>query len=103
MTTSAASSLSMASPRVPREDALNDRGVGRRVLNFAGHDVDTVTPAGSRVCMVIAALPQREPEIQHKRIADSVDRRRVIGPDLGERCLTCTDSQIPNSQMPNAV
>ncbi len=70
---------------------------GLRVLNFGGGDVDTATPMGSMVFMVMAALAQMELEIKRERITDSVAKRRAAGKDLGGRRPTVTDSQIRNA------
>ncbi|GED00310.1 DNA invertase [Kocuria varians] len=73
---------------------LRQRGVGLRVLNLGGGDVDTSIPMGSMVFTVMAALAQMELEIKRERITDSVEKRRAAGKDLGGRRQTFTDSQI---------
>lgn len=78
-------------------EALRDKGVGLRVLNLGGGDVDTATPMGSMVFTVMAALAQMESEIKRERITDSVAKRRAAGKDLGGRRQTFTDSQIRNA------
>jgi DNA invertase Pin-like site-specific DNA recombinase len=75
-------------------DALQGRGVGLRVLNLGGGDVDTHTPMGSMVFTVMAALAQMELEIKRQWVTDSVAKRRAAGKDLGGRRPTFTDSQI---------
>ncbi|MEX5310374.1 recombinase family protein [Kocuria sp. CPCC 205297] len=77
---------------------LRGRGVGLRVLNLGGGDVDTSTPMGSMVFTVMAALAQMELEIKRERITDSVAKRRAAGGDLGGRRQQFTDSQIRNAQ-----
>ncbi|GGG71958.1 DNA invertase [Kocuria dechangensis] len=78
-------------------ETLRSRGVGLRVLNLGGGDVDTATPMGSMVFTVLAALAQMELEIKRERITDSVAKRRAAGKDLGGRRQTFTDSQIRNA------
>ena len=65
--------------------ALRARGIGLRVLNLGGGDVDTGTPMGSMLFTVMAALAQMELEIKRERITDSVSNRRAAGKDLGGR------------------
>lgn len=77
--------------------SLREKGVGLRVLNLGGGQVDTSTPMGSMVFTVMAALAQMELEIKRERITDSVAKRRVAGKDLGGRRQTFTDSQIRNA------
>ena len=55
---------------------FRERGIGLRVLNLGGGDVDTGTPMGSMVFTVMAALAQMELEIKRERITDSVSKRR---------------------------
>lgn len=74
------------------------RGVGLRVLNLGGGDVDTSAPMGSMVFTVMAALAQMEVEIKRERVRDSVAKRRTAGRDLGGRRQKFTDSQIRNAQ-----
>ncbi|MHA7301478.1 recombinase family protein [Pseudarthrobacter sp. MDT1-22] len=78
-------------------DELRTKGVGLRVLNLGGGDVDTSTPMGGMVFTVLAALGQMELEIKRERIADSVSKRRAAGKDLGGRKTQFTDSQIKNA------
>ncbi|MFI7494484.1 recombinase family protein [Kocuria sp. M4R2S49] len=78
-------------------ESLRGRGIGLRVLNLGGGDVDTATPMGSMVFTVMAALAQMELEIKRERITDSVAKRRAAGKDLGGRRQTFTDSQIRNA------
>ncbi|MCB5293399.1 DNA-invertase hin [Arthrobacter sp. SO3] len=77
---------------------LRARGIGLRVLNLGGGDVDTGTPMGGMVFTVMAALAQMELEIQRERITDSVSKRRAAGRDLGGRRERFTDSQIENAR-----
>ncbi|MDV5999542.1 recombinase family protein [Kocuria rhizophila] len=77
---------------------LRGRGVGLRVLNLGGGDVDTSTPMGSMVFTVMAALAEMELEIKRERVTDSVAKRRAAGGDLGGRCQRFTDSQIRSAQ-----
>ena len=77
---------------------LRERGIGLRVLNLGGGDVDTGTPMGSMVFTVMAALAQMELEIKRERITDSVSKRRAAGRDLGGRRERFTDSQIENAR-----
>ena len=78
--------------------ALRERGIGLRVLNLGGGDVDTDTPMGSMVFTVMAALAQMELEIKRERITDSVSKRRAAGKDLGGRRERFTNSQIDNAR-----
>jgi DNA invertase Pin-like site-specific DNA recombinase len=55
------------------------------------------TPMGSMVFTVMAALAQRELEIQRERITDSGATRRAAGKDLGGRRPTFTDSPTCNA------
>ena len=77
---------------------LRERGIGLRVLNLGGGDVDTGTPMGSMVFTVMAALAQMELEIKRERITDSVSKRRAAGKDLGGRRPQFTDSQVNNAR-----
>ncbi|MEO5780976.1 MAG: recombinase family protein [Arthrobacter oryzae] len=77
---------------------LRKRGIGLRVLNLGGGDVDTGTPMGGMVFTVMAALAQMELEIKRERITDSVSKRRAAGRDLGGRRERFTDSQIENAR-----
>lgn len=79
-------------------NGLRERGIGLRVLNLGGGDVDTGTPMGSMVFTVMAALAQMELEIKRERITDSVSKRRAAGRDLGGRRERFTDSQIENAR-----
>lgn len=78
-------------------DDLKGKGVGLRVLNLGGGDVDTSTPMGGMVFTVMAALGQMELEIKRERITDSVSKRRAAGKDLGGRKAQFTNSQIKNA------
>lgn len=77
---------------------LRERGIGLRVLNLGGGDVDTSTPMGSMVFTVMSALAQMELDIKRERITDSVTKRRAAGKDLGGRRERFTNSQIENAQ-----
>lgn len=77
---------------------LRERGIGLRVLNLGGGDVDTSTPMGSMVFTVMTALAQMEHDIKRERITDSVTKRRAAGKDLGGRRERFTNSQIENAQ-----
>lgn len=77
---------------------LRGRGVGLRVLNLGGGDIDTSTPMGSMVFTVMVALAEMELEIKRERVTDSVAKRRAAGVDLGGRCQRFTDSQIRSAQ-----
>lgn len=59
--------------------------------------MDTATPRGSIVFIIMAAVGQMELEIKNERIADSVARRRADGKDLGGRRQALTYSQICNA------
>lgn len=78
--------------------ALRERGIGLRVLNLGGGNVDTGTPMGSMVFTVMAALAQMELEIKRERITDSVAKRRATGGDLGGRRQQFTDSQVRSAR-----
>lgn len=73
---------------------LREQGVGLRVLNLGGGDVDTATPMGSMVFTVLAALAEMELEIKRERIQDSVKKRRAKNGNLGGRPRKYTDDQI---------
>ncbi len=77
---------------------LRQRGVGLRVLNLGGGDVDTSTPMGSMVFTVMAALAEMELEIKRERVTDSIAKRRAAGGDLGGRRQQFTDSQIRSAR-----
>lgn len=77
---------------------LRQHGVGLRVLNLGGGDVDTSTPMGSMMLTVMAALAQMELEIKRERVTDSVAKRRAAGGDLGGRREKFTNSQICSAQ-----
>ena len=79
-------------------ESLREKGVGLRVLNLGGGEVDTSTPVGSMVFTVMAALAQMEVEIKRERITDSVAKRRASGGDLGGRRQQFTDSQIRSAR-----
>lgn len=76
---------------------LRAEGVGLRVLNFGGGEVDTATPMGAMVFTVMSALATMELEIKRKRIRDSVAKRRAAGGDLGGRRRSYTDSAIASA------
>lgn len=78
-------------------EELKTRGVGLRVLNLGGGDVDTSTPMGSMLFTIMAALAQMEYEIKRERAADSLRKRRAAGKDLGGRPRRVTESQIRNA------
>ncbi|KUM37734.1 recombinase family protein [Arthrobacter sp. EPSL27] len=78
-------------------DEIRGKGAGLRVLNLGGGDVDTGTPMGAMVFTVMAALGQMELEIKRERIADSVNKRRAAGLDLGGRKAKFTDRQVRNA------
>ncbi len=56
---------------------LRTRGVGLRVLNLGGDDVDTVTPPGSMLFTIMAALAQMEHEINANlsRTSSTIDAK----------------------------
>lgn len=76
---------------------IKAKGVGLRVLNLGGGDVDTGTPMGGMVFTVMAALAQMELEIKRERINDSLIKRRAAGKNLGGRKAVFTDSQVRNA------
>lgn len=79
-------------------EALREKGVGLRVLNLGGGQVDTSTPMGSMVFTVMAALAEMELEIKRERVTGSVAKRRAVGGDLGGRRQQFTDSQIRSAR-----
>lgn len=79
--------------------ALRERGVGLRVLNLGGGDIDTSTPMGSMVFTVLAALAEMELAIKRERVADSVSKRRAAGKDLGGRRPRFTASQVESARV----
>lgn len=78
-------------------EELKAKGVGLRVLNLGGGDVDTSTPMGAMLFTVTSALAQMELEIKRERITDSVSKRRAAGKDLGGRKAQFTDRQVRNA------
>lgn len=76
---------------------LEDRGVGLRVLNLGGGDVDTRSPMGHMLFTVMVALAQMELEIKRERVRNSVAARREKGMDLGGRRPRFAESQIDNA------
>lgn len=78
-------------------EELKAKGVGLRVLNLGGGDVDTSTPMGAMLFTVMSALAQMELEIKRERITDSVSKRRAAGKDLGGRKAQFTDRQVRNA------
>ncbi|WIE82804.1 recombinase family protein [Curtobacterium sp. MCPF17_021] len=76
---------------------LRAGGVGLRVLNLGGGEVDTATPMGAMVFTVMSALATMELEIKRERIRDSVAKRRAAGGDLGGRRRLYTDSAIASA------
>lgn len=77
---------------------LRAAGVGLRVLNLGGGDVDTSTPMGEMVFTVMSALAQMERAIKQERTVDSITKRRAAGKDLGGRRAAFTDSQIRHAK-----
>src|SRR5690625_187466 len=75
-------------------EQLRDRGVGLRVLNLGGGDVDTSTPMGSMLFTIMAAMRPMEHEIKRERVIDSIKKRRNAGGNLGGRPQRVSDSQI---------
>lgn len=68
-----------------------------RVLNLGGSGVDTATPIGSMLFIIMATLAQIEDEIKSERVTDSINKRRVAVKDLGGRPRRITGSQIQNA------
>ena len=77
---------------------LRRRGVGLRVLNLGGGDVDTATPMGAMIFTVMAALAEMELEIKKERMNDSIAKRRAKGGNLGGRPQKFTDNQIRSAR-----
>lgn len=75
-------------------DDLRMRGVGLRVLDFDGSDVDTSTPLGSMLFSSVAALTHMELEVKRERHSESIGNRRAAKKNLGGRPRRITDSQI---------
>jgi DNA invertase Pin-like site-specific DNA recombinase len=78
-------------------ERLRDDGVGLRVLNLGGGDVDTSTPMGSMLFTIMAALAQMEHDIKSERVTDSIAKRRAAGQDLGGRPQRVSDRQVRNA------
>jgi len=78
-------------------EKLRDDGVGLRVLNLGGGDVDTSTPMGSMLFTIMAALAQMEHDIKSERVTDSIAKRRAAGQDLGGRPQRVSDRQVRNA------
>ncbi|NQW89620.1 recombinase family protein [Curtobacterium sp. VKM Ac-2861] len=72
-------------------------GVGLRVLNLGGGEVDTATPMGAMVFTVMSALATMELEIKRERIRNSVAKRRAAGDDLGGRRRAYSTSAIASA------
>ena len=70
------------------------RRASPRVLNLKGGAVDTATPMGSMLFMIIAARGQMEYGIQRERAVGSITKRRYAGKDLAGRPRLITDCQI---------
>ncbi|WP_369826178.1 recombinase family protein [Cryobacterium sp. N22] len=64
---------------------LRGRGVALRVLDLGGDDVHTLTPTGSMLFIVTAALGQMEHDIKREWVLDSIDKRRKTGKNFGGR------------------
>jgi DNA invertase Pin-like site-specific DNA recombinase len=71
-------------------EALRGRGAGLRVPNLGGGGMDTVTPMGSMVFTVMAALAQMELEIKRERTTDSMAKRQAPVKDLGGPGMVCS-------------
>jgi DNA invertase Pin-like site-specific DNA recombinase len=62
------------------------------ITNVGVFGVDTGTPMGSMVFMVLAVLAEMELAIKPERITDSVSQRRAAGKDLdGRQRLTSSE------------
>lgn len=75
-------------------DELQDRGVNLRVLNLGGEAVDTRTPTGRLLLMVMSGIAEMERAIKVERVRDSVAKRRAAGKDLGGRPERFTESTM---------
>lgn len=65
--------------------ALRARGVGLRILNLAGGDVDTLPPYGIDGVHRYGCVGTDEYEIKRERVTDSIDKRCAAGKDLDGR------------------
>jgi DNA invertase Pin-like site-specific DNA recombinase len=75
-------------------EELREGGIGLRVLNLGGGDVDTSTPMGEMIFTVMSALAQMERAIKLERTTDSITKRRAAGKDLGGRRMRFSESQV---------
>ncbi|CCQ46018.1 resolvase, N terminal domain protein [Pseudarthrobacter siccitolerans] len=75
------------------DEALQERGVGLRILNL---DLDTTTPSGKLIFTVIA-VAQMERELLIERTRSGLAAARAEG-RVGGRRRTFTDKQIAKAQ-----
>lgn len=78
-------------------DELKAQGVNLRILNLGGGDVDTGSPMGQMMFVIMTALAEMELAIKRERIQDSVAKRKDKGGDLGGRRETIAEATIRNA------
>lgn len=66
-------------------DRLKHEGKHLKVLNLGGQSLDTSTPMGSMLFLIMAGIAQMEHDIKRERIQDSNAKRKARGGDLGGR------------------
>ncbi|NYF14977.1 DNA invertase Pin-like site-specific DNA recombinase [Pseudoclavibacter sp. JAI123] len=77
---------------------LRAEGVGLRVLDLDGADVDTSTPSGSMVFTVLSALAQTESALKRERVLDALGKRRAsVADPRGGRSRKASDGRARTS------
>jgi len=64
-------------------EGLEGKGVGLRILDFAGTDVDTKSPAGKMMLTMFAAMAQFERELMLERQREGIANAKPGGKDKG--------------------
>lgn len=60
-------------------EGLEEKGVGLRILDFAGTDVDTKSPAGKMMLTMFAAMAQFEREMMLERQREGIAKAKAEG------------------------
>ncbi|MFS4437581.1 recombinase family protein [Paracoccaceae bacterium GXU_MW_L88] len=60
-------------------EGLEEKGVGLRILDFAGTDVDTKSPSGKMMLTMFAAMAQFERETMLTRQREGIHRAKIAG------------------------
>ena len=66
-------------------DQLKDKGVGLRILDFGGSEVDTSSPNGMLILTMFAAMAQFEREIMLERQREGIKRAKDAGKYKGRK------------------